>query len=612
MGFWDGLETEGYDRQYSDRVLFQRILTYLKPHLSQIVIISSMVVTSAVFAGLSPIVVSHGLDLVKQNNPNSSTNMAFLVGGAVALIGVLSWVCNWVRRRQTAVVVADISIKLATDAFEAAMSHDLSFYDEYSSGRVLSRITSDTRDFSQLIQLATDITALFFEAGIISVVMFYTNWQLSLLLFVLMPSILLLGAGFRRLARKVTSDGMRAVANVNATIKESISGIAVAKNFRQEMTVYRDFEDANRNSFRFNLRRGLVLALVIPSVNGVWGVIYGIMIYSGGLGVTQALITLGAWYLFILAQDRFVFPLLDLASYWSNIQAGLSATERIFALVDATQAVKQTDSQPVAPLKGRVEFEHVSFRYKDEEPVLEDFSITIPQGENLAIVGHTGAGKSSIAKLIARFYEFQSGRILIDGKDIRTFDLGAYRSQLGIVSQVPFLFNGTVVENIRYACPDVSENDIVEMAKKIGDGEWLEALPDGLDTQVGERGAFLSMGQRQLVSLMRVLVQQPAIFILDEATASIDPFTEWQIQQGLNLILSRTTSILIAHRLSTIKSADRIIVLQSGKILEQGSHDNLLTLNGHYATLYNTYFRHQSLEYIEQSHQLVAPNTPES
>jgi ATP-binding cassette, subfamily B, bacterial len=606
MGFWDGLETEGYDRQYPDRVLIQRILVYLKPHISSIVLISTMVIISSLLSGLSPIVVSRGLDVVKQTTSNQSQNMAFVIAGTVALVGTISWVSNWVRRRKTAAVVADISIKLATDAFEAAAAHDLSFYDEYSSGRVLSRITSDTRDFSQLITLATDITALFFEAGIITVVMFYTNWQLALLLFVMMPVVLLMGAGFRRLARKVTSDGMRAVANVNATIKESISGIAVAKNFRQEMNIYQDFEDANRNSYRFNLRRGLVLALVIPSVNGIWGIVYGVMIYTGGLSVTLGLISLGAWYLFILAQDRFVFPLLDLASYWANIQAGLSATERIFALMDSPHAVKQTASNPVAPLKGRIEFDHVSFQYKNEEPVLEDFSLTIPQGENLAIVGHTGAGKSSIARLITRFYEFQSGRILIDGLDIRSFDLSAYRRQLGIVTQVPFLFKGTVIENIRYAASGVTETEIIQLAKKIGDGEWLEALPDGLDTQVGERGAFLSMGQRQLVSLMRVLVQKPSIFILDEATASIDPFTEWQIQQGLNLILSRTTSILIAHRLSTIKSAARIIVLESGKIFEQGNHDSLLALNGHYAQLYNTYFRHQSLEYIEQSHQLAS------
>jgi ATP-binding cassette subfamily B protein len=222
----------------------------------------------------------------------------------------------------------------------------------------------------------------------------------------------------------------------------------------------------------------------------------------------------------------------------------------------------------------------------------------------MAFVGHTGAGKSSIAKLIARFYEFQGGLLTIDGHDIRSLDLQQYRRQLGIVSQVPFLFSGTVADNIRYALPSVTEGEMLAMARRIGDGEWLETLPDGLQTSVGERGNRLSMGQRQLVALMRVLVQHPAIFILDEATASIDPFTEWQIQQALNLILQNTTSILIAHRLSTVKAADRIIVMEQGQIIQEGTHDSLLAQGGHYATLYNTYFRHQSLAYVEQQRRL--------
>jgi ATP-binding cassette subfamily B protein len=222
----------------------------------------------------------------------------------------------------------------------------------------------------------------------------------------------------------------------------------------------------------------------------------------------------------------------------------------------------------------------------------------------VAIVGHTGAGKSSIAKLIARFYEFQEGQILIDGKDIRLFNLPSYRRQLGIVSQMPFLFAGSVLENIRYAAPGSSVDEIDHLARQIGNGEWLDALPNGLETEAGERGAFLSMGQRQLVALMRVLVQKPAIFILDEATASIDPFTEWQIQQALSLILAKSTSILIAHRLSTVRSADRIVVIEKGRIIEVGNHAGLLEKSGHYATLYNTYFRHQSLSYVEESRQV--------
>jgi len=284
------------------------------------------------------------------------------------------------------------------------------------------------------------------------------------------------------------------------------------------------------------------------------------------------------------------------------VQLGLSAAERAFGLIDAETKVVQSDSRPVQHIHGDIRFEKLTFQYsEDNTPVLRDFDLHIQPGENIALVGHTGAGKSSIARLIARFYEFHRGYLLIDGNDIRTFDLTNYRSQLGIVSQVPFLFSGTIAENICYACAQVDLGSIEEMAYRIGDGEWLESLPQGLDTQVGERGARLSMGQRQIVSLLRVLAQQPSIFILDEAIASIDPFTEWQIQQTLGMILTGTTSILIAHRLSTVKAADRIIVLEEGRIIEEGDHQGLLDKGGHYASLYNTYFRHQSLEYIEQS-----------
>ena len=306
-----------------------------------------------------------------------------------------------------------------------------------------------------------------------------------------------------------------------------------------------------------------------------------------------------------MSLGRFFDPVMNLSAFWSNIQSGLSAAERIFALMDAEPNVVQTEKRDVQKLKGEIRFENVSFRYVDQEPVLIDFSLIIHPGENLAIVGHTGAGKSSLAKLIARFYEFQSGRILIDGADIRTFNLQQYRRQLGVVSQVPFLFSGTVAENIRYAAPEVTDAEILSMARKIGDGEWLETLPNGLKTIVGERGSMLSMGQRQLVALLRVLMQKPAIFVLDEATASIDPFTEWQIQQALSMILAESTSILIAHRLSTVKAADRIIVLEKGRIIEEGDHTGLLQQGGHYATLYNTYFRHQSLAYVEQARALA-------
>ena len=597
MGFFDGLDAEKYDRSYADKDLAKRIVGYFKPQWKRLAVVSLLTLAIAGAGSLLPIVVSKGVDLLK-GVPNFWSMVA--IGAAVLLIGLSVWIFNWGLRRLMAVTIAEVVAKLAIDAYSASVEHDLSFYDEFSSGKIVSRITSDTRDFGELITLVTDVASQVVEALILAIVLLSIDWRLTLYLFCIIPIVTVFAILYRTIARKATRQGMRAMANVNSTIKETVSGIAVAKNFRQEASIFTDFNDANNTSYKVNVRRGLALSVVFPTLNALAGIATGVMVYAGGHSAIAGLVTVGAWYLFILSLDRFMYPVMNITSFWTSIQNGLSASERVFALIDTPTAVVQTDSNPVPPLKGGIVFDHVSFRYKESEPILTNFNLTIKAGENLAIVGHTGAGKTSIAKLIARFYEFQQGRLTIDGCDIRSFDLNDYRRHLGVVSQVPFLFSGIVVENIRYARPEVSDDEIISIARKIGDGEWLHALPFGLATEVGERGARLSMGQRQLVSLMRVLVQQPAIFILDEATASIDPFTEWQIQQALGLILQRTTSILIAHRLSTVKSADRIIVMENGAIIEEGNHQSLLAAGGHYADLYNTYFRHQSLEYVEQ------------
>jgi len=598
MGFFSGLGDEEYDRRYSDRELVKRIITYIRPHQGRFFWVSLFIITMAIAGAATPVIVSRGVDILTDQQ---DIQTVYWLVGTVIVLGIYSWGANWLRRRMLTRIVGDVIFELRSDAFQATSEHDLSFYDSISSGRIVSRITSDTRDFGQLTVIVTDLISQMIEAIILGGVLLSIEWRLALYIFLFLPILFFIANGFRGWARAVTKKGMKAMANVNAAIKETVSGISVAKNFRQEAAIFEEFNEANQSSFRVNVQRGLVLSMVFPSLNVMSGIATGVLVYLGGISAIQATVTAGAWYLFVQSVGRFFFPILNLSAFTAQVQSGLSAAERVFALIDAKSAVIQTEQKHLIDIQGDIRFKGVEFYYSEKEQIFNDFNLHIQAGESIALVGHTGAGKSSIAKLVARFYEFQGGSILVDSHDIRSLDMHHYRNQLGIVSQTPFLFSGTVAENICYACPQISEDEIAEIAKDIGGGEWLNTLPNGVKTQVGERGGRLSMGQRQLVSLLRVLIKQPSIFILDEATASIDPFTEWQIQQTLNLILKRSTSILIAHRLSTIKAADRIIVLDDGSIMEEGTHTSLLSNDGYYSNLYNSYFRHQSLAYVEQS-----------
>lgn len=592
-----GLDTESYDRSYSDRELVRRVGVYFARDRKRLLWSIVLIIALAVVTAVQPLVVAEGVNLLGQN-PAPAMLIA-LVAASLA-IGLFIWGANWLRRRLLQRITGMVMSDLRVDAFEAVMNHDMSFFDQYRSGRIISRITTDTQEFSQVVVLVTDIVSQMLSLVILAVVLFSISWQLTLAVLAISVAIVLVAFSMRNLARRVTRRGFRAIADVNASIQEAVTGISVAKNFRQEAAIYGEFRRVNSQSYDMNLRRGFVLSNVFPVLNMVGGVGTALLVYFGGLSAAAGVITYGAWYLFITSVDRFWFPMAQLSAFWSQVQAGLSASERIFALIDAEPTVRQNAAVEPGRLRGEIEFKRVDFRYTAQEQVLSDFNLRIAPGEGIALVGHTGAGKSSLGKLIARFYEFQSGQISIDGVDIRDLDLAAYRRQLGIVSQAPFLFDGTVADNIRYARPEATDEEILAIARQVGGGEWLDTLPDGMRTQVGERGNRLSMGQRQLVALMRVLVQEPAIFILDEATASIDPFTEQQIQQAINLILARSTSIVIAHRLSTVRAVSRIIVLDKGSIIEQGSHKQLMAQGGHYATLYDTYFRHQSLSYIEQ------------
>lgn len=600
MGFlMDGLSGEAYDRTYSDSQLLVRILRYFRRYLLMMLLVASMILLASMMGAALPVLLASGVDRVAGSvggGPELWRQAAPLIL-AVLAAGGLAWSFNFVRQWFTARAVGNVVLNLRKDAFDAVLARDMSFYDEFPTGKIVSRVTSDTQDFATVVTLTLNLLGQVLQVVILIGILFWIDTGLALIALSIAPLIVAAALGFRHIARHTTLHARRALADVNSNIQESVTGISVAKAFRQEAALYQDFSAVNQRSYTLNLNQGLVFSGIFPVLATVAGIGTALVVYFGGHSVLNGTTTPGQWFLFVESVAYFWFPLTSIASFWSQFQLGLSASERVFALVDAEPRVVQSDDRPVESLAGRIEFREVDFRYTEQEQVLRDFDMVIPAGETVALVGHTGAGKSSLGKLVARFYEFQGGRILIDGADIREFDLSSYRRHLGVVQQTPFLFAGTVRDNIRYGSPFASDSESVTAARSIGGGDWLDTLSEGLDTEVGEGGRGISMGQRQLVALARVLLQDPRILILDEATASVDPLTEAQIQEGLEVVLRDRTAIVIAHRLSTIRSADRIVVLRQGTTIEEGTHERLLDSGGHYAELYNTYFRHQSPDY---------------
>ncbi len=597
MGFiLDGLDTESYDREYSDRDLLLRIISYFRPHGRKMALVALMLTLNSVAGSARPIVIAKAIDQIAET---PTQYLMALAASVLLLFGVAAWVTNFIRQWFSARVVGDVVLQLRADSLDATIRHDMPFFDLHPTGKIVSRVTSDTQDFSDVVGLVINLISQILMIIILIIWLFNINVGLTLLLLGMSPIAAVIALSFRRVARRVTQRARRVTAKINAQIQESISGIIVAKSFRKEQTIFETFERNNRQAYQVGVRRGLTLNTIFPIMGFANGLATAMLVFAAGLRVQTGAISPGEWYLFMQAVGFFWYPLMGIASFWSQFQDGLSAAERVFALIDAQPDVEQIANEPVDELEGRIEFRNLRFSYSEKEVVLPDFSLMIHPGKTLALVGHTGAGKSSIAKLITRFYEFQEGELLIDGRDIRRLDLDMVRRNLGLVPQDPFLFSATVAENIRYGRPEATEKDVRKAAEHISGGEWLADLPNGLETNAGERGANLSMGQRQLVALARVLLKDPAILILDEATASVDPFTEAQIQSALQQVMHGRTSVVIAHRLWTVQNADRIIIIDRGRVIGDGTHSSLMAEGGHYADLYNTYFRHQSLEYIE-------------
>ena len=596
----DYFREEEYAQKDFDLKIMRRMLKYVLPFRWQVAVSVFLLLIVSGLELLGPILTKHAIDVDiagKDMDGLWKTVMLYFV----ILVCILA--AHFVQMYMTSWVGQKAVLNLRMEVFEHLQKLSPAYYDRNPVGRLITRVTSDVQSLDETISagLVSIFGDIFIIIGIVSA-MLWLNWRLALVSFLVVPLVFYLSMIFRKFAREAFREVRLRLAKINTFLNENISGMAVTHLFNLRSRNSDNFDTLNKSYYDAHIKTLLYFAIFFPAIELVSSISTALILgYGGGL-ILGGMMTLGGLLAFLQYTERFFRPIRDLSEKYNIMQSAMASSERLFALLDSVPEIQPPEA-PIAfeNVSGKIEFKNVSFSYNDGIPVLKDISFTVEPGETMAVVGHTGAGKTSVARLIERFYEFQEGTILIDGYDIRSLELNSYRQQLGIVYQTPFLFSGTVCDNIRFARPETTEAEIIQIANQIGDGEWLDMFSNRLQTETGERGAHLSMGQRQLVSLMRVLVQQPAIFILDEATASIDPFTEWQIQQALDMILSQTTSILIAHRLSTVKAADRIITLERGRIIEEGSHDQLIRHNGHYASLYNTYFRHQSLEYIEKA-----------
>lgn len=603
---WVGLESEEYDRVYKDRVLVKRIIQYFGPYKRPMSFVIFLLTLSSLSSSLTPV-----LTTIILNNIETNRNIFYLalVISFIFALNILGWVFNYFLRRKISKVIGEVVLDLRRDAGEAVLSHDLSFFDRNPIGKVVSRINTDSQDLGQVVELSLDLVSSFFIVAFLLIVMANMNMMLFLATLITFPLFFIIALSYRKVARKRALLGQRALASVNAYVKESFSGIQIAKTFRKEAKLYETFNEVNDISYKVNLRRGLIFSIVWPALSMIQGLVLTLIVYIGGASVLNGSLSIGDLNLFLSGLNFLFFPLITIASFWPVFQTGMAASERIFALIDTIPLVIQNGDIKPLNLNGEIEFKNVTFRYEESKEVFRNFNLKIHPGESLAIVGHTGAGKSSLAKLIARFYEFQEGDILVDGQSIRNYNLNEYRRKIGIIPQTPFLWADTLENNIKYCCKNATDDAVFNALDSSSGSDWIDDLPYGLKTFTGERGSLLSMGQRQLVVFARVLLENPSILILDEATASVDPFTETKIQDALQKTIEGRTSIIIAHRLWTVRHVDRIIVMDHGKIVEEGNHDVLMSKGGTYAELYNTYFRHQSLEYIEKMKEIVQNKT---
>ncbi len=581
---------EDVERTALDRSIALRLLQFLGPYRRKSAGAGVLALAIAAANMVQPILVKFAID---DGIANRDFGLISVLSGVYLLTAVVSSVATGFQTWILAQVGQHILYDIRSQLFRKLQSLSLAFFDTRNSGSLISRLTSDVNALNEVLTegIVGSVTDLVTVVGIV-VVMFLLDWQLALITLAVLP-VLLFGAGlFEIHARRAYRAVRRLVSETNANLAESILGIRITQAFTRESENRELFAEVNRRTVRAHRRSRLVGVTIIPGVDLLTGLAIGLVLWFGGRLVLGAgALELGTVTAFLIYIERLFQPVQELGMRFDLVQAAMASGERIFGLLDEDPRVKdRPDAVPMPPIAGEIEFHDVDFEYRQGEPVLKNVSFKVEKGQTLALVGATGSGKTTIANLLYRFYDVEGGHVSIDGTDIREVTQASLRRQMGLVLQDPFLFSGTIRENIAFGRPDASDDEIIAAAKIVNLHDTIAAMDFGYDTPVEERGSRLSMGQRQLVSFARALLADPKILILDEATSSVDTQTESLIQDALDNLMRDRTSVVVAHRLSTVRNADMLIVMEHGQIVERGTHSELLAARGHYQRLYQLGF----------------------
>jgi ATP-binding cassette subfamily B multidrug efflux pump len=571
-----------------DFSLLRRVYALAKPYKGKLIIAILLTIMMAFLGPFRPYLIQYTLDTyVVDNNMEGLVWMSVLIFGLLVVQSLFQvWstiLTNFLGQR----VIRDLRNKLYVYLTQLRMS----FYDKTPVGTMVTRTISDIETiadvFSEgLINITGDLLQIFF----ILILMFYTDWRLSLVSLSVLPILLYAGYLFKEAVRKSFEDVRTQVARLNTFVQEHIQGMQIVQIFNREALELDRFKKINASHRDANIRSVFYYSVFFPVVEIVAAVSTALIVWYGAREVIGETASVGVLIAFIMYIQLFFRPIRQLADRFNTLQMGMVAAQRIFKLLDEEENMEPNGTKQLASLEGNIEFKQVWFGYAPGEDVLKDINIRVEKGHTIALIGATGAGKSSIINLLSRFYEIRKGTIYIDGMDLKELDIHAIRKHVSVVLQDVFLFSGTVMDNIRLFNKNIKDEQIIETAKLLGAHHFIEKLPNGYFQEVHERGATLSVGQRQLISFVRAMVNNPKVLVLDEATSSIDHETEQVIQSAIQIMMKGRTSIVIAHRLSTIQYADEIIVLDKGQIVERGNHTQLLAIDGFYRQLYQLQF----------------------